>query len=99
MADMNDMGQEGTPGDAPDAPAPSADTDKNIVMLSADHFPEGVTPKKGDKLTFCVTEDADSSGNVSGYFDASASPASGGDEWVDDFKKSMSPVSPQAESA
>jgi hypothetical protein len=100
MDGMNDMGG-GEAETAPAAPpSPTSESDgKNTVMLSADHFPSGMAPKDGDKLTFCVTGKPDEEGNVSGYFE----PAAGGnkgegmDEWANDFRKSMSPTAPGEE--
>jgi hypothetical protein len=70
--------------------APEQDSgDQHTVMLSADHFPGGMEPKKGDKLTFCCTADPDSEGNVSGYFEKSGG-ADDSDDWANDFRKQMS---------
>lgn len=91
-----EMGAAGG-GEMPAGDMPDKGMDKNTVVLSADHFPKGMVPKDGDKLTFCVMGAPDSEGNVSGYFEASG----GGDmdDWENDFKKEMSPTAPQQEAA
>jgi hypothetical protein len=91
----NDMGMGGeAPPAAPESPSAQGG-DKNTVVLSADHFPAGMTPKDGDKLTFCVTGPVDSEGNVSGYFESGGESGSGMNDWENDFRKSMSPQSKQ----
>jgi hypothetical protein len=94
MADVDTMSGG---GDSPPADAmPDKGMDKNTVVLSADHFPQGMSPKEGDKLTFCVTSAADSEGNVSGYFEmGDGMGKSGDDDWEQNFRKSMSPTAPQ----
>lgn len=79
-------GQDETPG-ASDMPK---DGDKQTVMLSADHFPPDMQPKDGMKLTFCVTGDPDSEGNVTGYFEGGDAPDA---SWEKDFRQAMSPRS------
>ncbi len=108
MDDQEDMGM-GDMGEAGAMPAESAGPDmadhsdmpseKNTVMLSADHFPKGVKLADGAKLTFCVTGNPDSEGNVSGYFEEAGAEEPGregenddpGNGWADDFKRFMSP--------
>ncbi len=79
------------------APAESGDG-KNIVMLSADHFPKGMAPKEGDKITFCVTGQPDSEGNVSGYFESM-----GGEkpemDWDAMARADLSPTKPEGEAS
>ena len=87
------MGAETPPAAAPET------GDKNTVVLSADHFPEGMSVKDGDKLTFCVTGAPDSEGNVSGYFEAADAGKPSGEDWEADFRKSMSPTASQEEAA
>lgn len=98
---MDSNNEFGTSADGPVAetsdtasPAP-ARGEKNTVVLSADHFPAGITPKDGEKLTFCVTGSPDSEGNVSGYFEAGGEAGAGMNDWEQDFKASMSPQSKQ----
>lgn len=65
--------------------------DQNTVMLSRDHFPMDMSPKKGQKLTFCVTGNPDSEGNVSGYFEGGSKDGEAKmDDWETEFKDSMS---------
>lgn len=91
---------DGNGGDMPNVkPAMDDSADKNSVMLSSDHFPDGMAPKKGEKLTFCVTGDPDSEGNVMGYFEPMGGKQDDGTSWEDDFKKEMSPSNPQPEAA
>jgi hypothetical protein len=92
----NPMGA-GESGDAPQAAPMPDDSDKNTVVLSADHFPKGIVPKSGDVLQFHVLGEPDSEGNVSGYFDSDGNPEGGTDAWEEEFKKSMSPTTPQSE--
>jgi hypothetical protein len=74
--------------------------DQNTVMLSRDHFPQDMSPKKGQKLTFCVTGDPDSSGNVAGYFEGGSDGGEANmDDWEGDFKRSMSPRAESEEPA
>lgn len=97
MAPKNDMELAGGGADAPPvAPPPDKGEDKNTVVLSADHFPQGIKPKNGDKLTFCVTGEPDEEGNVSGYFEAGEGKE---ETWEDGFRKSMSPTAPAEEAA
>lgn len=59
---------------------------KNIITIPADML-GGMSPKDGDKLTFCVTGEPDKDG-VMGYFE----PAKGEEEsWEKGFLKEMSP--------
>ena len=101
MDDPFKMGMGG--GDAPpeneegDGGIPAAQGEKNVVTLSAAHFPPGIQPKQGDKLTFCVTVPPDEEGGVSGYFEASGNEKQGTEDWESDFKKSMSPTAPAEE--
>ena len=101
MDSYDKMGSAGSDGaETPPASPKPDEGSKNVVMLSADHFPKDMTPKDGDKLTFCVTGAPDSEGNVSGYFEpmggASADADDGGEA---DFRKEMSPTKPQDEPA
>ena len=98
MAEYDKMGAGGGGGDMPPAPEAGGE-EKNIVMLSADHFPKGMSPKEGDKITFCVTAPPDSEGNVAGYFEGMAGKEDGPDAWEQDFKNEMSPTKPKAEAA
>lgn len=87
-APMQDDSQSAPDNDAGD----SSDT-PNQVDLPMELLPEGMTVKAGDKLTFCVTGDADENGNIPGYF--MQSKTSGGDksddDWDDQFRAAMSP--------
>lgn len=80
--------------------APAADqAEKNVVTLSADHFPPDIKPKDGDKLTFTVTGEPDEQGNVSGYFEATGGDGKPGTKaWESNFKKFMSPTASAEES-
>lgn len=49
----------------------------------------GMSPKKGDKMTFCCTGDPDESGGVPGYFESAK--GDGGDDWEKGFMADMSP--------
>ena len=103
MDDPFKMGMGGSQDSIPeneegDGGIPAAQGEKNVVTLSADHFPPGIKPKDGDKLTFCVTGEPDDEGNVSGYFEASdGGEKSGKEDWDSHFTKSMSPVAPSEE--
>lgn len=90
MDAMPDMGEE-TPG-ASNMPADGGDGGQQTVTLSPDMLPEGMMPKNGDKLTFCVTGDPDENG-VPGYFEP---PKSGGeeDDWDTAARKELSPRNP-----
>lgn len=88
---MNDMGADAGAEAAP-APAPAGQ-----IMLSADMFPEGVTPKAGDKL---VLGEPDESGNIPATLEAvpdAKKDSTGREEWENDFRKSMSPAEPAEE--
>lgn len=78
-----------------DMPKEGMDKDRNMVSLSANHFPPGVKPVAGARLTFCVEGEPDEEGNVMGYFEAGKgdgkNPSEGMDDWSKDFRKSMSP--------
>lgn len=97
MDSNNDSGAGGELGaetPAPASPAPEQG-EKNTVVLSRDHFPEGMAVKDGDKLTFCVTGEPDSEGNVSGYFEAGGEGKPAEDDWEAGFRKEMSPTASQ----
>lgn len=79
-----------------DGGMPEKADDKNIVMLSADHFPKGMAPKEGDRLTFCVTAAPDTEGNVSGYFEAEGESKPEMD-WDAMARKELSPTKPEGE--
>ena len=76
-------------GDVPSGDMPSQDapdtSNQNVVTLPPDMLPPGLTPKDGDKITFCV-QGMDENG-VKGYFEAPAAPE---EDWESGFKKSMS---------
>lgn len=60
--------------------------DKNIITIPTEML-GGMSPKDGDKLTFCVTGEPDKDG-VMGYFE----PTKGEEEsWEKGFLKEMSP--------
>ena len=84
-------------------PKESMDGDgKNVVSLSADHFPPGMSPKEGDKITFCVTGMGGEDGAVSGYFEGGGEGKEDGEfdmaRW-EKFKSEMSPTEPQEQTA
>lgn len=100
MANEYDSMGAGGEQDSPPAPAPDGG-DKNSVVLSADHFPEGMAPKEGDRLTFCVTGTPDSEGNITGYFERASAPETEetGKSWEDGVRKKMSPMASQSDAA
>jgi|SRR5208282_6495617 hypothetical protein len=89
-----DLGAEGEQDTAPAAPPQPASEQggKNIVVLSADHFPEGAAVKDGDVLQFHVTGQPDSEGNVSGYFEGAGAADEKEETWEDMVRREMSPT-------
>ncbi len=88
-----DSGEDGNGLTNPDTESPSEDSGENTVILSADMF-GGVTPKEGDRITFCVTKPVDSEGNVAGYFMGSEDKGSTKDQsskWDSDMIAAVSP--------
>ncbi len=69
---------------------------KKLISLSSDHFPGGMKPKAGMRLTFCVEGEPHEEGNVMGYFEAGKgdgkNPSEGMDDWSKDFRREMSPT-------
>jgi hypothetical protein len=100
MADDQDMPESGDAGataTAPEMEQPEQDlSDKNVVTLPPDVTPPGSKPKKGDKLTFCVTEDMGDNGTT-GYFEM----PEGGDmsDWDSMAREELSPRKDDSEGA
>lgn len=71
---------------------PPDDGSQKTVMLSPDMMPDGMTPKDGDKLTFCVMGEPTADG-VPGYFESASKPAEGdgGQDWEAEARKALSP--------
>lgn len=85
MADNYEMTEETS-----DAESPMEDaSEKNTVMLSSDMFGD-VNPTKGARITFCVTSDPDSEGNIAGYFMGDGGEKK--DTWEDGLRSEMSPM-------
>ena len=89
-----ETGNSGAGQDSGAPPEPAAEAmpdnpdkiEQNTVTLPMDMMPPGMTPKDGDKLTFCVEGSPDENG-VKGYFEV---PKMADESWEDGFKKSMS---------
>lgn len=67
----------------------------NTIHVAASDLPEGVEPKAGTKIMFCITGPPDAEGDVPGYFETSDHEEENeneGTSWEDDFRKSMSPT-------
>lgn len=98
MAGGGDMG--GGPPATPDPDQSQESQEKgNTIHIAASDLPEGVEPKAGTKVMFCITGPPDAEGDCPGYFETSDEnqETEKGTSWEDDFRKSMSPRAGQDE--
>ncbi len=99
MEDNNPTGETMEEGDYSGVEESGEGSGEDAIILTADMFGD-VQPKEGDRITFCVTKDPDSSGNVTGYFMSEKKPENtkeSSDRWDREMIAAVSPTSSREE--